>query len=206
MRHIIVMSILAIAACGSPTAQHGGETADSPARGNIAAPPPPMSAAEDRNIANTPADTTTASGTDNDLPDRLTSMPENRGAIDPKSAEGAGQVVQRYGAYLEGRQFVRARALWGSGGAASNQNEEQFVAAFADRATIHSEVGKPYDSEGAAGSIFIQVPFHLFGKTKAGARYDLVGPLTLRRVNDVDGATPEQLKWHIVESALEPKG
>lgn len=190
MRSLPLMVLLLAGGCAPATERQ--QAADQP----VSAPVPPP--------VNTPAPG--SPGTLGGLPDDRTPLAEPKGPIDPKSAEGAGQVVQHYGAYLEARQFAKARALWGSGGTASNQSEAAFAAAFADRATIHSEVGKPYDSEGAAGSIFIQVPFHLFGTTKAGKRFNLIGPLTLRRVNDVDGASPEQLRWHIVQSDLVAKG
>ena len=56
------------------------------------------------------------------------------------------------------------------------------------------------------GSGFVQVPLRLYGLDKAGKRFNFIGPLTLRRVNDVDGSTPEQRRWHIVHSGLIEKG
>jgi len=46
------------------------------------------------------------------------------------------------------------------------------------------------------------VPFRLYGKLKNGAPFNLVGPVTLRRVNDVPGSTEEQRRWHIAKSEL----
>ena len=137
------------------------------------------------------------------LPDDQPSLAE--GVINPKSAEGAGQVLQTYGALLEEKKFIRARQLWGSGGAASGLTEPQFVAAYAKYREIHADVGKPGLTEGAAGSIYIEVPFRLYGSLTSGGRFNLVGPVTLKRVNDVDGATPAQLRWHIVQSGLKPR-
>lgn len=51
--------------------------------------------------------------------------------------------------------------------------------------------------EGAAGSLYYEVPATLTGETVGGEPYRLTGTVILRRVNDVDGATPEQLAWHI---------
>jgi hypothetical protein len=48
------------------------------------------------------------------------------------------------------------------------------------------------ESEGAAGSIYYTAPVTIID----GARR-LTGEVVLRRVNDVPGATPEQLRWHI---------
>lgn len=51
--------------------------------------------------------------------------------------------------------------------------------------------------EGAAGSLYYEVPATLTGETVGGEPYRLTGTVILRRVNDVDGATPDQLAWHI---------
>lgn len=146
-----------------------------------------------------------APGTPGGLPDDRTALAEPQGPIDPKSPEAAGQLVQRFGGLLEQGKFAEARRLWGSEGEASGLSEAQFVAAYGKYASISSQVGKPFDGEGAAGSLYIQVPLQLSGTLKSGGAFNLVGPLTLRRVNDVDGATPAQLRWHIVQSDLKPR-
>ena len=144
-------------------------------------------------------------GTAGGLPDDRTPLEEPKGPIDPASAEAAGQVVQRYGGLLEQRKFAQARALWGDGGKASGLSEEQFAAAYDKYASIHSEVGRPANMEGAAGSVYITVPFRLYGTSKSGGKFNLVGPLTLRRVNDVPGSTEAQRRWHIEKSDLKPR-
>ena len=144
-------------------------------------------------------------GTAGGLPDDRTPLEEPKGPIDPASAEAAGQVVQRYGGLLEQRKFAEARKLWGDGGKASGLTEPQFIAAYAKYASIHSEVGRPADMEGAAGSVYITVPFRLYGTLKSGGDFNLAGPLTLRRVNDVPGSTEAQRRWHIEKSELKPR-
>jgi len=153
----------------------------------------------------TPAPINGAPGTPGGLPDDRTPLEEPSGPIDPRSAEGAGQVVQRYGGLLEQRKFAEARLLWGDGGRSSGLTEAQFVDAYDKYASIHSEVGKPTDMEGAAGSSYITVPFRLYGTLKSGGEFNMVGPLTLRRVNDVPGSTEEQRRWHIEKSGLKPR-
>lgn len=136
------------------------------------------------------------------LPDDRT--PISEGAIDPKSAQGAGQVLQRFGALLEERKFAEARMLWSDGGKASGLTAAEFAAAYDKYAEIHSEVGAPGDAEGAAGSIYVEIPFRLYGKLTNGKPFNLIGPVTLRRVNDVDGSTAAQREWHIAQSGLKP--
>ncbi|WP_294123780.1 hypothetical protein [Sphingomonas sp.] len=136
------------------------------------------------------------------LPDDRTPLEEPKGPIDPKSAEGAGQVVQLFGGLLEQRKFADAYRLWSDNGRSSGMTEAQFIAAYAKYSEIHSEVGRPGDSEGAAGSIHIDVPIRLYGKTTSGDPFNMVGTVTVRRVNDVPGSTEEQRRWHITKSDL----
>jgi hypothetical protein len=127
-----------------------------------------------------------------------TPIAEPTGKIDPKGPDGAGQVVQRYASLIEGGKIAEAQAAWGKG-------IEQGVLAPARLAALHDvrfEVGKPYDQEGAAGSSYIMVPLTLTATDKAGKPIRYAGPITLRRVNDVDGASAAQLRWHMVQGEL----
>lgn len=60
-------------------------------------------------------------------------------------------------------------------------------------------MGEPGPMEGAAGSIFIEVPARVVLEPES-----LAGTVTLRRVNDVPGSTPEQRRWHIYRTDLKP--
>lgn len=200
--------MLAIAACGTqapqPQNEMGGNAMiveNSAAPGAVGNAPVEGSPAPVDNFGaavGTP-------GTPGGLADDRTPLEEPKGPIDPASAEAAGQTVQRYGGLLEQRKFAQARELWGQDGQASGLSESQFAAAYDKYATIHSEVGKPTDMEGAAGSVYITVPFRLSGTLKSGGGFNLVGPLTLRRVNDVPGSTEAQRRWHIEKSGLKPR-
>ncbi len=141
-------------------------------------------------------------GTPGGLPDDRTPLSEPKGPIDPKSAEGAGQVVQLYAALIGEGKFAAADKAWRKG-IEQGALAPVLLATFRE---VHGEVGKPYDQEGAMGSSFIMVPLRLYGVDKAGKRFNFIGPLTLRRVNDVDGSSAEQRRWHIVQSGLVAKG
>ncbi len=104
---------------------------------------------------------------------------------------------------LEEHRYSAARSVWGDDGAASGMTAAQFAAAWDKYRIIDITVGKG-DQEGAAGSSFYDVPVTITGITRAGKPYHLAGTVTLRRVNDVDGATSEQLRWHIERSTLRP--
>ncbi|MEO7379687.1 MAG: hypothetical protein ABIV23_06440 [Sphingomicrobium sp.] len=137
-------------------------------------------------------------GTPGGLPDDRTPLIEPKGPIDPKSAEGAGQVVQLYAALIGEGKFAEAERAWPKG----IDHGPLAPATLATHREIHGEVGKPYDQEGAMGSSFVKVPFRLYGTARDGTPFNLVGPLTLRRVSEVDGSTAAQRRWHLVGAEL----
>ncbi len=126
------------------------------------------------------------------LPDDRTPLEEPQGQIDPKSAEAAGQVVQSFGALIEQERWAEAEALWGDKATAT-----KFTADLKRNRQSHLEIGKPGDPEGAAGSIYVTVPVVLYGRNASGADFRRGADVILRRVNDVDGSTEAQRRWHI---------
>jgi hypothetical protein len=199
-----IIAMILVGGCdSSTTTQRTDENTVNATRVDGAAPNGALEPGMPQNIANEVLQGTP--GTAGGLPDDRTPLEEPNGLIDYKSAEAAGQVVQRYGGLLEQRKFSEARLLWSNGGQASGLSPAEFNEMFSKYGTIHSEVGRPDNMEGAAGSSYITVPFRLFGTLKSGGRFNLVGPLALRRVNDVPGSSEEQRHWHIESSGLKPK-
>jgi hypothetical protein len=112
-------------------------------------------------------------------------LSEPKGPIDPKSVEAAGQVVQSYGALIEQHRLGEAARLWGDSAAAAN-----FARGLPHE--IHLEIGDLGETEGAAGSIYTTMPVTFYGD-----KYRRAADVILRRVNDVDGSTEAQRRWHI---------
>jgi hypothetical protein len=139
-----------------------------------------------------PPATATEARVEGRLPGDRTPLEEPKGAIDPKSAEAAGQVVQHYGALIEQGRWVEAAKLWGD-----PANAVKFASQLKRNSEVHLEIGKPGDSEGAAGSIYVTVPALFYGKLKTGADFRRSAGIILRRVNDVPGSTEDQRHWHI---------
>lgn len=131
--------------------------------------------------------------------------PIAQATINPQSAEGAAQVLQRFGSLLEQGKFAAARQSWSDGGRASGLTEAEFAEAYDQYGELHVDVGAPGEPEGAAGSSYVEIPLRLYGTLKTGKPFDLVGPVVLRRVNDVPGSSAAQRQWHITRSDLEPK-
>jgi hypothetical protein len=119
-------------------------------------------------------------------------------------SSAARDVLRRYYAAIEARDYHTAYALWSQAGAASGKSYDEFAAGFAPTGRSRVEFAGAVSFEGAAGSIFATVPVRVHATTIGGAAQEFTGEYELRRVNDVPGATPEQLRWHIHGARLEP--
>lgn len=105
------------------------------------------------------------------------------------------RVLRSYADALHSRDWPAAARFWGKG---SGVTASTLKAAYNRPVAPVLEVGEGH-SEGAAGSIYYEAPVVLrFGEDAPPER----GTLTLRRVNDVPGATAEQLRWHIERSTI----
>ena len=141
-------------------------------------------------------------GSPGGLPDDRT--PISEGKIDPKSAQGAAQVTQTYYALIGEGKYAEAWALWSDGGKASGVSQADFAKSFDRYASYNAQIGAPGDTEGGAGSIYVAVPVVIYGRLKTGAEVHEKGEMQLRRVNDVDGSTAEQRRWHIAGIDTKP--
>jgi len=157
------------------------EAAPSPATGEAAATMPTVAAA-----APVPAPPTIVA--------RPAKSPPSE---EEKSEKGARAVVQTWARALEARQFGLAWEQFGSPPA----SRAAYAQWWQRYRTIRVSLG-PGIGDAGMGSLYYTVPATLTGTTTAGKPFRLQGDVMLRRVNDVDGATPEQLRWHIGSADL----
>jgi hypothetical protein len=113
-----------------------------------------------------------------------------------KGEKGARNVLLSWAHAMEDRAFASAYALYRKGGPASGQSAADYATSFAGYRTITAAIGDGM-VDGAAGSLYYQVPVTLTGEAQDGSPYRRSGTITLRRVNDVPGAEDWQLAWHI---------
>lgn len=115
-----------------------------------------------------------------------------------KGEPGARKVLLDFARAIEFEDFSQAYAMLGDA-ARDRIGHAEFVAMFDDlgEITVAVPMGR---MEGAAGSLYYEVPTTITG-SKGGK---LTGTTVLRRVNDVPGATAEQLRWHIESFTVEP--
>ena len=115
---------------------------------------------------------------------------------DPKGQDAAVAVVTRYYSALNAHDYGTAWQQWGDNGP-PNQTLANFEAGFAHTRSTHVTIGKLEPAEGGAGSVYQTVPVVVDATLDDGKMQRFTGDYTVRRVNDVDGATPEQLRWHL---------
>ena len=113
-------------------------------------------------------------------------------------------VLQTWANALETGDWSTARAQWGENGSQSGLSEAEFAATYHQYKTIHIDIADA-ETEGAAGSLYYQPEVTMTGEMVDGQPFRMVGPVTVKRVNDVPGATEEQLRWHIASSDLKPR-
>lgn len=106
--------------------------------------------------------------------------------------------------------FARALELreWGQAWAMLDENSKArwptaiWREMFADLRSV--TVRAPEGTiEGAAGSSYYTAPLVLTGEDRAGRPLRYEGEVVLRRVNDVPGAAPAQLRWHMERLTLD---
>lgn len=123
-------------------------------------------------------------------------------AASPIRAATPDDAIRAYYAAIDAGEFARAYRLWNHDGEASGQSFAQFRQGFAATRSTRVTISGPVESEGAAGSIYATVPVEVEAVLKDGRRQRFAGEYVLRRVNDVPGATEEQLNWHIESASL----
>ena len=167
----------AAASCGKV----GSEPADE-ATATAAAAAPPMPAAE--------------------APARAVASQAGPAALDPAERDPK-VVLAGWAAAIERRDWAEARRYWGEHGERSGMSAPDFAAAWDKYRTLEVTVSEGRQ-EGAAGSLYYAAPVSLKAVRQDGAAVAQAGEVVLRRVNDVPGATSEQLRWHIESTTLQP--
>ena len=178
MRRALLLALAALAACSQPAQQQAVPAASGtgePAADSVVA------------TAAAPADA---------KPVQPTAAPVV--ASPPSTARDPATVVVAWAKAMSLKDWGSAYLYWGEHGARSGLTRVQFAATWGKLANPEFEL-HPGTTEGGAGSLYYTAPIVLID----GQR-QLRGEIVLRRVNDVAGATPEQLRWHIETLSIAP--
>lgn len=123
----------------------------------------------------------------------------NKPAVDPRGANAAREVLQRYFALLDDGRHDEAAGLWWDRGRAT-----AFAAQLRGFGEFRPSIAAPGRIEGAAGSAYVSISLQLLRDSRAGIESLSDGTAVLRRVNDVPGSTAEQRQWRIDHVRLQP--
>lgn len=190
MRNTLALTLaacLALAGCGSQTdTEDAVRTVDLEGTPGdpMPSPPPPLDTGEDA---------------DNDGHPELMPAPLEPGI--ERTETGARNVLISFARAIELREFDQAWAMLDP----ADQEEwpkGEWRKLFADLGKI--TVAAPGGTmEGAAGSSYYTSQATITAKDSEGRPVSYEGPIVLKRVNDVPGASPEQLRWHIESVKLD---
>jgi len=117
-----------------------------------------------------------------------------------RGEKGARNVLLEFARAIEMKRFGEASALLGPAGA--QWGEGELARRFAGMGRLTVAVGDG-TMEGAAGSSYYSVPLSVTGADREGRLARIAGEAVVRRVNDVDGATAAQLRWHFASLRLD---
>ncbi|MDE2437038.1 MAG: hypothetical protein KGM49_12325 [Sphingomonadales bacterium] len=138
------------------------------------------------------------SGTPSAPPSGKSSLSILPKAVPPSISRDPQEVLLSWAKAVSLKDWPTAYGYWGEHGSASGLTLDQFTASWGKLQQPDLEIGKGV-LEGAAGSSYYSVPV-----TIVDGKRRIPGAIVWRRVNDVDGATPEQLRWHIESATLKP--
>ena len=169
---------------------------------------------DDQQAATNPSTETEPSGDALPSPDRASTDPataanERTSDLMPakltpeaeRGEKGARNLLLSFGRAMELGQFDQAWVML-SPADQKKWSKTDFAGLFADMSKI--TVSLPDGTiEGAAGSLYYSAPVTITSEGKDGHPQRIEGKAVLRRVNDVDGATPKQLRWHFETLTLD---
>ncbi len=119
-------------------------------------------------------------------------------ATGPSTSRDPAVVLVAWAKSVSLKDWAGAYAYWGHNGTDSGLTLDEFKASWGRLEQPDLEIRKGHQ-EGAAGSLFYSAPV-----TIVDGKRRIKGEVVLRRVNDVAGATAEDLRWHIEQTTLEP--
>ncbi|WP_246449870.1 hypothetical protein [Qipengyuania soli] len=190
-RILSALALFAVTACSQPTEDSAPtQTVDLPGNADDGLPPPPPPVGGPPPMEGD----ATNDGYPDLTPAALTPEAE-------RTVKGARNVLLSWARAIELREFDQAWGLMSDTDHAK-WSKPAWARLFADLDKI--TVAVPDGTmEGAAGSSYYTSQASITGTDKDGRAVRYEGPVVLRRVNDVPGASAEQLRWHIDSVTLD---
>lgn len=118
----------------------------------------------------------------------------------PRSGAAAVAAVKRYYAAIDAHDLGTAWQTWGPDGN-PEQSFDEFRKGYAQTTGTSVTTGQPSRVEGAAGSLYVEVPVTVEATLEDGRRQRFTGKYTLRQLNRGMGRSQG---WHITSATLTP--
>jgi hypothetical protein len=106
------------------------------------------------------------------------------------------ELLTSYYNAISRKEYDRAYSYWREGSDQRAKDAKEFSYGFLASQKITAQFGNA-TTNGAAGTIYAEVPAIIFETTADGKDKAFCGKYVLNRSNDVPGATKEQLSWRI---------
>ena len=116
----------------------------------------------------------------------------------PLDSHDPRRVVVAWAKAVSLRHWDEAYGYWGDHGARSGLTLGEFRAEWGKLKSPVLEIGEGR-AEGGAGSLYYNAPVTLIDGERR-----IRGEVVMRKVNNVPGATPEQLRWHLERTTITP--
>jgi hypothetical protein len=118
-----------------------------------------------------------------------------------RGEKGARNLLLGFAHALELGRYGEAWAMLGDADR-KRWSRDDFARMFADLPARSVAVPEGR-MEGAAGSLYYTAPVVITGSDRDGRPVRFEGEAVVRRINDVDGASPAQLRWHFERLTLD---
>ena len=114
-----------------------------------------------------------------------------------RSAVAAVKVVRAYYAAVSRHDYRAAHAIWsGERGVAA------LARGYARTARVAVTPIPPFTTDPGCGQVYSEVKVEVNAVLRDGTRQRFRGSYVLHRVNDIDGSTASQRRWHIASAHL----
>ena len=113
-----------------------------------------------------------------------------------RQTENPGRVLRFYASAIAAGDWTAAYRVWGEN---ADMSVDQIRNQFRQFGNPELTFGEG-EAEGAAGSLYYEVSVSLSANDGAEKQQ---GTVRMRRVNDVDGSSAEQRRWHIESMTLD---
>jgi heat shock protein HslJ len=137
-------------------------------------------------------------------PPSTQATPPSQSTIEPAAAayENLISPVDLLASYYNGinrQEYQRAYGYWEN----PPNSYDEFVAGFADTASVQLIVQPPTRLEGAAGSLYAEIPAVLIALHKDGSLHTFAACFATRKSNLQPPDIPEEDVWHLYQAQVE---